>query len=124
MHLIVDAMNVIGCKPDGWWRDRDGAVERLVAALDAYAAEHGEGRVTVVLEREPRRPLAAERVEVLWAPRPGRDAADDEIVRRLPQWVGDGEVTVVTSDRGLAARAKAAAAAIRPARPFRRALSF
>ena len=124
MRLVVDAMNVIGSKPDGWWRDREGAVARLVAALEGYAAEYGEERVTVVLEREPRRPLAAERVEVLWAPEPGRDAADDEIVRRLPEWLGEGEVAVVTSDRGLAARAEGAGAAVRPARAFRRALSY
>lgn len=125
MHLIVDAMNVIGSRPDGWWRDREGAIARLVAALDGLAAERGEEKVTVVLEREPRRPLTPERVEVLWAERPGRDAADDEIVRRLPQWVAAGEgVTVVTSDRGLAARAEAAGAAVEPARPFRRGLDF
>lgn len=124
MRLVVDAMNVIGSVPDGWWRDREGAVVRLLAALDRYAAEYPDERVTVVLEREPRRPLETERVEVLWAPRPGRDAADDEIVRRLPGWTGEGEVAVVTSDRGLAARAKGAGAAVRPARAFRRALSL
>lgn len=113
-------MNVIGSRPDGWWRDRAGAVERLVAALDAWAAGRDE-RVTVVLEHEPRRPLDPERVEVVWASRPGRDAADDEIVRRLPDWVAGGEeVVVVTSDRALAERVEAAGAAVEPARAFRR----
>ena len=32
-RLVVDAMNVIGTRPDGWWRDRDGAARRLIAAL-------------------------------------------------------------------------------------------
>ncbi|MBM3141325.1 MAG: NTP pyrophosphohydrolase, partial [Chloroflexi bacterium] len=32
-RLIVDAMNVIGSRPDGWWRDRPGAARRLVRAL-------------------------------------------------------------------------------------------
>lgn len=123
MHRIVDAMNVIGSRPDGWWRDRAGAVEGLVAALDAWAGTVEE-RVTVVLERQPPRPLDAERVEVVWAPRPGRDAADDEIVRRLPEWVEAEEVVVVTSDRALAERAEAIGAAIEPARAFRRRLGY
>lgn len=121
MHRIVDAMNVIGSRPDGWWRDRSGAIEGLLAALDRFAAERKE-RVTVVLEREPRRPLAAERVEIVWASRPGRDAADDEIVRRLPGWVEEEEVTVVTSDRRLAARVRGIGADVEPARSFRRLL--
>jgi uncharacterized protein YaiI (UPF0178 family) len=125
VHLIVDAMNVIGSEPDGWWRDREGAIARLVAALDRHAAAGAVAAVTVVLEREPRRPLAPELVEVVWAERPGRDAADDEIVRRLPGWLAAGEeVTVVTSDRALAARAEAAGAAVAPARAFRRSLSW
>jgi predicted RNA-binding protein with PIN domain len=120
-HRIVDAMNVIGSRPDGWWRDRGGAVERLVGQLDAWAESSGE-RVTVVLEKQPSRLIEARRVEVVWARRPGRDAADDEIVRRLPEWVTDGEVVVVTSDRELVERARAAGAAVEPASGFRRQL--
>jgi predicted RNA-binding protein with PIN domain len=120
-HRIVDAMNVIGSRPDGWWRDRAGAVERLVEELEVWAERSGE-RVTVVLEKEPSRPIEARRVEVAWASSPGRDAADDEIVRRLPEWVAAGEVVVVTSDRELAERARRAGAAIEPASAFRRQL--
>lgn len=111
-------MNVIGSRPDGWWRDRAAAIERLAARLECWAERSGE-RVTVVLEREPRRALPVQRVAVEWAPRPGRDAADDEIVRRLGEWVGEGEVVVVTSDRDLAARARAAGAAVEPSSRFR-----
>lgn len=111
-------MNVIGSRPDGWWRDRAGAIERLAAQLERWAERHDE-RVTVVLEQRPRRPLPVEAIAVEWAPEPGRDAADDEIVRRLGEWVGAGEVTVVTSDRELAARARAAGAAVEPSSRFR-----
>jgi uncharacterized protein YaiI (UPF0178 family) len=111
-------MNVIGSRPDGWWRDRDGAIERLAAQLERWAAASGE-RVTVVLERRPRRPLPVERVAVEWAREGGRDAADREIVRRLGGWVGEGEVTVVTSDRDLAAKASAAGATVEPSSRFR-----
>jgi uncharacterized protein YaiI (UPF0178 family) len=115
---VVDAMNVVGSRPDGWWRDRAGAIERLAAQLERWAAARGE-RVTVVLERRPRRALSGELVEVAWASEPGRDAADREILRRLEEWLGEGEVTVVTSDRELAACARAAGAAVEPSARFR-----
>jgi uncharacterized protein YaiI (UPF0178 family) len=121
MHRVVDAMNVIGSRPDGWWRDRAGAVERLVAQLEEWAEGSGE-RVTVVLEKEPPRPLRGRGVAVEWAREPGRDAADREIVRRLPEWLGEGEVVLVTSDRELARQARAMGAAVEGASGFRRAL--
>ena len=121
-HRVVDAMNVIGSRPDGWWRDRAGAVERLVAELEEWAERTGE-RVTVVLEKQPPRPLEAGRVAVEWARAPGRDAADHEIVRRLPDWLGEGEeVVVVTSDRELVRRVREAGAAVESASGFRREL--
>ena len=118
MHRVVDAMNVIGSRPDGWWRDRAGAIERLAERLERWAEARDE-RVTVVLEQRPRRPLPVEAVAVEWASEPGRDAADREIVRRLGEWVGEGEVVVVTSDRDLAARARAAGAGVEPSARFR-----
>jgi uncharacterized protein YaiI (UPF0178 family) len=117
MHWVVDAMNVIGSRPDGWWRDRAGAIERLVVQLD-WGAETGE-RVTVVLEQPPRERLDTERLEVVWAPRPGPDSADREIVRRLDDWLASDEVIVVTSDRDLAERAHGLGAEVEPAAAFR-----
>ncbi|MDT7610941.1 MAG: hypothetical protein QOG96_5444, partial [Pseudonocardiales bacterium] len=51
MELVVDAANVIGSRPDGWWRDRPGAAARLVSAL-AAALRSGAltGPVVVILE--------------------------------------------------------------------------
>jgi uncharacterized protein YaiI (UPF0178 family) len=121
MHRIVDAMNVVGSRPDGWWRDRASAIERLASQLEEWAGQSGE-RVTMMLERRPGRPLPVERVRVAWASEPGRDAADREIVRRLGHWLGEEEVTVVTSDRDLAGRARAAGAAVEPSARFRAAL--
>ncbi|HEX2392759.1 MAG TPA: NYN domain-containing protein [Solirubrobacterales bacterium] len=121
MRRVIDAMNVIGSRPDGWWRDRPAAIERLVGEVDRWAAGVEE-TVTVVLEREPAEPLQTEHVEVAWAPRPGRDAADAEILRRLADWLAAGEVTVVTSDRGLAAQARERGAEIEGASAFRRRL--
>lgn len=118
VHRVVDAMNVIGSRPDGWWRDRARAIERLVAQVDRWA-EGGEERVTVMLEREPRENLRAERVEIAWASLGGADAADREILARLPDWLAEDEVVVVTSDRDLRTKALAAGADVVPSRPFR-----
>ena len=51
-RLVVDAMNVIGSRPTGWWRDRRGAMARLVEELGRYAEAAGED-VTVVLDSDP-----------------------------------------------------------------------
>jgi uncharacterized protein YaiI (UPF0178 family) len=118
VHRVIDAMNVIGSRPDGWWRDRERAIARLVGQVDRWA-EEGDERVTVMLEHEPRREVVGERVEVTWAPDGGADAADREILRRLSEWLGEDEVVVVTSDRDLAAKARAAGAEVTPSRPFR-----
>jgi predicted RNA-binding protein with PIN domain len=118
VHRVVDAMNVIGSRPDGWWRDRARATRRLVEQVDRWAEGSGE-RVTVMLEREPSGDLGTGRVEVEWASSGGADAADREILARLPAWLEDGPVTVVTSDRDLAAKARAAGAEVASSRPFR-----
>jgi uncharacterized protein YaiI (UPF0178 family) len=118
MRRVIDAMNVIGSRPDGWWRDRPAAIERLVGQLDRWAASSGE-QVTVVLEQPPSAPIPSERVEVVSAPRPAPDSADAEILRHLPDWLAAGEVTVVTSDRDLAERARSLGAAIEPAAAYR-----
>lgn len=115
---VVDASNVIGSRPDGWWRDRAGATRRLVAALEAFAERTGDD-VTVVLDAGDA--PAAERVEVLVAPRRGRDAADDAIVALLEATGGDG-VRVVTSDAELARCARALGAEVEGAGRFRRRL--
>ena len=52
VRWIVDGMNVIGTRPDGWWRDRDGVVRRLAGRLAAYSLETGEA-VTIVFDGRP-----------------------------------------------------------------------
>jgi uncharacterized protein YaiI (UPF0178 family) len=113
-------MNVMGAKPDGWWRDRDAAGRRLVALLDGYAAETGEA-VAVVFDG---RPFAVEagRVEVGWAERRGPDAADDTIAARVEADADPSGLVVVTSDARLAERVQAAGAAVEGAGAFRRRL--
>src|SRR5437588_8733154 len=118
MHWIVDGMNVIGTRPDAWWKDRDAAMLRLVDLLERWAAAGGED-VTVVFERPPSPPISSSVIEVAHAPRPRRDAADDEIVRRLRADPDPADVRVVTSDRWLADRVYAAGASVEGAEAFR-----
>jgi predicted RNA-binding protein with PIN domain len=118
VRWLVDGMNVIGTRPDGWWRDRHAAMVRLVDRLERWAAETGDD-VTVVFERRPSPPIRSSVVEVAHAPRPGADAADSEIVRRLRADAQPGTIRVVTSDRLLADLARAAGAAVVPADAFR-----
>ena len=118
MRWLVDGLNVIGVRPDGWWRDRHGAMVRLVDLLERFAAAAGED-VTVVFEKPPSPPIASTLVEVAHAPRARPDAADDEIVRRLAADPDPSQIRVVTSDRRLADQARAAGAAVEPAASFR-----
>jgi predicted RNA-binding protein with PIN domain len=116
---LIDGMNVIGSRPDHWWKDRDGAMARLVGELELWADERGED-VTVVFERQPRPPIVSELIEVASAPRRKRDAGDDEIVRRLAADDDPTEWTVVTSDKQLVGRVKALGAATEAAGAFLR----
>lgn len=118
MRWLVDGLNVIGSRPDGWWRDRHGAMVRLVESLERFAAAGGE-EVAVVFEKPPSPPIASERIEVTHAPRPQPNSADDEIVRRLAADPAPEEITVVTSDHRLTERARAAGAKVQPAAVFR-----
>ena len=115
---FVDGMNVIATRPDGWWRDRDAAMAELVNALERWAVAEGED-VVVVFERRPSPPIRSTVIEVAHAPKPKRDAADDEIIRRLRLEPKPEQVAVVTSDRWLADRASAAGAAVHGAQTFR-----
>jgi hypothetical protein len=118
MRWVIDASNVIGSRPDGWWRDRAGAARRLIAEIRAWAREP----VVVVLDAGPDDLLGeADGVEVIRAPRPGRDAADDEIVRLLA--ASDEPSIVATSDAKLAERARALGARVEGAGAFRRRLA-
>ena len=103
--LLVDAANVVGSRPDGWWRDRAGAAGRLVGQL-RQAVARGEltAPVVVVLEGKARAGAPAETsggVRVVHAPGEG----DDTLVHVAAD---AGEpVTLVSADRALGERARA-----------------
>ena len=123
MPWLVDGMNVIGSRPDGWWRDRTGATQRLLDALREFARDEDE--VVVVLDAGPAEWAGRDGAfEVAIAPRRGRDAADDEIAARLARDRDPASVSVVTSDAALAARARERGADVVGAGAFRRQLGY
>ena len=122
--IVVDVANVMGARPDGWWRDRAGAAVRLHAEVAALAAsgrailpgepgEPGQPEFVMVLEGAanaagPRiKETPGDHVRVVHAPGHGDDTIV-AVVRELP-----GRRVVVTADRELRDRCTAAGAEVR-----------
>jgi len=118
---LVDGMNLIGSRPDGWWNNRDRAARRLLEELDRYARSTGED-VTVVLDsRLPGVPPGVHgATTVAFASRHGPNAADDEIVRMVQAEPAPGTLRVVTSDRRLGERVRELGARVTSSMTFRR----
>jgi hypothetical protein len=112
--LVVDAANVVGSKPDGWWRDRAGAAARLRDALIPLNAAGlpdlpGPVEVVLVVEGKARDIPATDGVRVERATGSG----DDAIVALVAAEGAGRPVVVVTADRGLRARVAALGAEVR-----------
>jgi 8-oxo-dGTP diphosphatase len=131
--IVVDVANVMGSRPDGWWRDRPGAAVRLHAEVAALAARDRpvlpddtepeefvmvlEGAARPAAARIGKAPDTSKAPEATGAPdaKPVRlvqaaGSGDDAIValvRELP-----GRVVVVTADRELRRRCEAAGAEV------------
>jgi predicted RNA-binding protein with PIN domain len=118
VNLLVDGNNVIGARPDGWWRDPAAAALRLLGRLQCYATTH-DGAVAAVFDvARPELPAGEHGgVIVEYATRRGRDAADDRIRELLAADPG-AAIEVITSDRALAADARAAGARVTGAGAF------
>ncbi len=97
--IVVDAANVVGSVPDGWWRDRAGAAARLRDRLAACGAGTLGGELVLVVEGRARGVTAVPGVLVVAAAGSGDDAIV-ELVRAHP----GRRCTVVTADRGLRER--------------------
>lgn len=98
--LIVDGANVVGSVPDGWWRDRRGAAERL---RDRLAERDGDEEIVLVVEGAARGVESVPGVRV--DPAPG--SGDDRIVELVAAHRGSGGCVVVTADRELRMRVRA-----------------
>ena len=149
LHLVVDAANVVGSRPDGWWRDRAGAARRLAGSIVAVLVSRPDDlvelldgpapssasaetagpdpaaaalQVHLVLEGAagkvddlPTHPL----LDVVHAPADG----DSAIVALVEGLAGEsGRVLVVTADRELRERVRAAGAEVTGPGAFRAAL--
>lgn len=122
--IVVDAANVVGSVPDGWWKDRAGATRRLLHRLGRLAGQGVPASAlelyedswfpewTAVVEGRARSVADQSAVEVVRA----EGSGDDAIAAQAGRLVGLGRtVTVVTSDRGLADRVTGAGARVRGA---------
>ncbi|MEA2246157.1 MAG: hypothetical protein QOH46_686 [Solirubrobacteraceae bacterium] len=117
---LVDGMNVIGARPDGWWRDRRGAMRAQTASLERLAAQTGEP-VTVVFDGRPHE-IPSDLVDVRFASRSGPNAADDDIAAIAAADPDPASLRIVTSDATLAERVRQAGAEVVGAGTFRQRL--
>ncbi|MBB5936057.1 NTP pyrophosphohydrolase [Streptomyces zagrosensis] len=119
--VVVDAANVVGSVPDGWWRDRHGAAERLRDALAAYASTGLPARadvpawaceapveIVLVVEGKARAVDSVPKVRVEAAPGSG----DDHIVTLVGDRAPERPCLVVTADRELRSRVGALGASV------------
>ena len=103
--IVVDAANVIGARPDGWWRDRAGAAHRFTEQVRATVrAGRLEPPVTLVLEGQARRGADEDELDGV-AVVHARGEGDDTIAVFAETYPG---VVVVTADRALAGRVRRA----------------
>jgi predicted RNA-binding protein with PIN domain len=123
VHWVVDGMNLIGSRPDGWWRDRAGARRRLVSELATLVDP--DVSITVVFDGRPGpgeiEDAASAGITARFAPG-GPNAADRAIVALLPALGDSAGVTVVTSDAALADSVRGAGVAVVGVRAFRERL--
>jgi hypothetical protein len=119
--LVVDAANVVGSVPDGWWRDRAGAAVRLRDRLAGVAAAGlpdlaAPVEVVLVVEGRARDIPAVEGVRVQRASGSG----DDAIVAVVAAEGSGRRCVVVTADRALRDRVTALGAEVRGPRSLPR----
>ena len=117
-RLIVDGMNVIGSRPDGWWSDRPRAWRELRRDLETHAADSGDDVILVLDGRRPAGWREDGLVETAFAAG-GRDAADDAIVARVAADPHPETLQVVTSDKKLIDRVSELGAETVPSNSFR-----
>jgi hypothetical protein len=114
--LVVDIANVMGSRPDGWWRDRKGAATRLLellgplsgaeVTLPAHLQTAQLGEIRAVVEGAARGAEGPETVSVVAAEQDG----DSEIVEQARQLAASGRTPlVITADRELRRRLPAQA---------------
>ena len=99
VRWIIDGNNVFGSRPDGWWNDRDGAANRFAQQVAEWCRTHGDD-VTIVFDApvsQATLDVAGGNLEIVEAPRRGRNAADDHIVELVDMEAALTEATCGSS---------------------------
>ena len=108
--LLVDAANVVGSRPTGWWKDRPGAARTFIEQLRAAL---GSGRldapVVVVLEGKARAGFPAGEADGLTVVH-AEGSGDDTLLAATA--AASDQATLVTADRALRQRAEALGATV------------
>lgn len=124
--LVIDVANVMGSRPDGWWRDRAGGATRLLAQLVKVIGLDVEGpagggpivihRVIAVVEGQARAAQIPEQATAVGLEVMAASADGDSTIVAAAQGVlaGGHLPVVVTADRGLRERLPAGAQAAGP----------
>ena len=122
--VLVDGNNVMGSRPDGWWRDRRRAMQRLVDEVAAHAAR-SDGEWMIVFDGRPRNLTAPPdaSLRIVYSERRGKNAADDRIAEIAADSTPHRSVLVYTSDRDLRSRVTLFGADVQGAGALRRMLT-
>lgn len=121
-HWLIDGMNLIGSKPNRWWKDPGRAIRELIEELEGHAERTGEP-ITVVFDFRPKglRVGTSGGIKVRFA-EGGSQAADRMIADIVREHPDPETVRVVTSDRPLRQLVEAGGASVVGAGTFRRHL--
>jgi hypothetical protein len=104
--LLIDAANVVGSRPTGWWRDRPGAAREFTRRVRATVTAGGlDAPVTIVLEGQAR--AGADEASVAGVAIVHARGEGDDTIAAIAAAHDDVDVVVVTADRGLAERVRA-----------------
>jgi predicted RNA-binding protein with PIN domain len=100
--LVVDGANVVGSRPDGWWRDRAGAAARLHGRLAVADTSYDE--IVLVLEGQAKAGVPRGRDSHLRTVHAAKDG-DSSIIKEAAAARDRGsDVVVITADRALGQR--------------------
>lgn len=118
LRVLLDTANVLGSRPNGWWKDRSGATGELLTSLADVLPRTVElpggtygwlTTIEAVLEGDARAARFDDaRVPVIHASGSG----DDELARRAHD--GSALTALVTADRGLKERLPTAVQVLPP----------
>ncbi|MEU8894886.1 hypothetical protein [Nocardia sp. NPDC048505] len=107
--IVVDAANVVGSKPDGWWKDRAGAARRLLLKIATLNERPGD--VVVVLEGAAKAAITGDTPESDVLRVVSADGSGDDAIVRVVTAAREADskrsIIVVTADRGLRDRVEA-----------------